>query len=488
MARTEGSDDVRKPRRKKGTGSIFPTKEGTYRATIKLTELNGDVTPHSRRFPTAKEAEAYLDDLVARHKGGAFVQTPAQEGMTVLDLMRNFINNKYQEAETSNKLTLKTVYDYDSQIKLWILPKLGTVELKRLHEDNVYEWLAYMNNVKSVKKKGKLSDSRKARVWGVFKAAMRYGVVQGYIKRNPLLGITGFENVETNPRLKAMTESDYQKFTAYIREKGCDHGQGYCYLRWILAVDGTRRQNEVLGLDWAYVHLEEDPPYIQVQSRLRAEKWLHDCGAGVLNTETNKIDYPCGYRYGSNCPKKKGGGLKMIGGTKGGRSNQPIIPIDEFLDDFIDHKIKQQAEIATAKAQRTYNLLSPTHVNLVFTQPKTQRPFQASMDRKRFVKILDEIELSQRYTVHDLRHTAVSRIVEATSNIRLAQEIAGHKTLAVTAKYATPSLESKQSAFTELKAMKERKAREMAQKAKQKFKAESKPKKPKKPKSKKPEL
>lgn len=461
MASSQGSSGTR-PRRKKGTGSIFPTKEGTYRAAIKLTELNGDLTPYSRRFPTYKEAEKYLDDLVARHRGGALVATPNAQVLTIRDLMREWIEAKYREARvsTTGKPSAKTVDDYQQQIVLWVLPALGTIEINRIHKDNIYEWIESLNRAVSDKTKKPLSHHRKARIWSAFKRGIEWGVEEGYLLRNPLQGVKGIPQATDDVLERVMPELDYQNFIKFITAKGCQHYKGYCYLRWILAINGSRRQMEVLGLEWSHVHLSEDIPYMQIQSQLSAQKWLHDCGDVIVNDEGKHV-YPCGQRTAKKCSNPIEGGLVRKEGTKGGASNKPTVAITAFLDAFIEHRKKQQEEIATAKKNGTYSLLSPNHANLVFTQPRTQRPFQAKMDSDLCKRMQQEAGLSQEYRLHDLRHTAISRLVDATGNIRLVQDIAGHRTLAVTGKYAKPSLESSQDAFGDLGKMDKKKSRSL---------------------------
>lgn len=457
--------DTSKTRRPKGTGSIFPTREGTFRASIKLKDAQGNPEPHTKRFKTQREAEKWLDDLVARHRGGALNRLPTQTNATVRDLLRNWIIHKYNEAETSGKPSVSSVQDYDGQIRTWVIPKLGNIELNRLHKDNIYEWLNFLNTAVSPTTGKLLSNDRKHRVWGVLKQSMTYAVNEGYLDRNPLNGVKGPTQKHHDLLERVMTESDYQKFVSYIHEKGCDHASGYCELRWLLGIKGARRQGEVLGLYWSYCHLNEDPPYIQIDGRLKAKKWFHDCGDPVISAVTGKPVYPCGEKTAVKCSQPIKGGLTIVDGTKGGENNRPRLPVGEFLDAFREHRTQQHAELMKAKEEGTYSLLSPEHEGLVFTQVNG-RPWQPRQDNKIFMRLLEEAGIKGTYRLHDLRHTAISRLVDATSNIRLAQEIAGHKTLLITGRYAKPSLASADDAFQQLREMDKRKADELERKKK----------------------
>lgn len=44
------------------------------------------------------------------------------------------------------------------------------------------------------------------------------------------------------------------------------------------------------------------------------------------------------------------------------------------------------------------------------------------------------------YRLHDLRHTAVTRMVSATNNLATAKALAGHRTIQTTSKYAHPDV------------------------------------------------
>lgn len=458
MASAAKAQATPKARRAKGTGAIYETPEGNFRAVVKLKDSSGKLVPYTHRLPTKAAADAWLSDIIARHRGGTLSPKQKDDTNTVRKLMSVWIDDKYQAANSVGKPTVATVADYEAQIKMWILPTLGQMELSRLHRDNIYDWLKMLNRAVSPKTKKLLSHDRKHRVWGVLRQAMAYGVTEGYLAKNPLKGIEGLKQQESAVLNRVMTEADYQKFMAYINKKGCDHAKGYCALRWKLGVQGTRRQMEVLGLDWRHVHLNAEKPYMRINQRLRRQGWYHDCG-GMITGDDGKVAFPCGQKTAKKCSKAIPGGLMVVEGTKPGDSVRPEIPIKEFLNAFIIHKQAQQIEHAEAVKNGTYDPLVKEHKTLVFTQPKTGRAYQARMDSKTFERLQTEAGLENRYRLHDLRHTGISRLVDATGNIRVVQDIAGHRTLAVTGKYAKPSMESREDAFAKTSAMDRRKGK-----------------------------
>ena len=56
----------------------------------------------------------------------------------------------------------------------------------------------------------------------------------------------------------------------------------------------------------------------------------------------------------------------------------------------------------------------------------------------------------ERFTFHDLRHTFASNLIMAGVDIATAQEILGHKTIAMTKRYAHPTLQHKKEAVRKL--------------------------------------
>lgn len=452
-------------RREQGTGSVVPTKEGSYRARITLPDLRGNKKPHTKRFKTEAEAEAWLDELITANRGGATASKGYGKVATVQDLMREFIKAKYDQHRITGKPALSSIRDYESQIILWILPELGTKQLRLLHSDNIDNWLKNLHGFTSEKTGKKLSHDRKHRVYGILKQAFSWGQSKGIVKTNPILGANKITQKYTPVLERVMTDSDYEKFTTLLEKKGCDHANGYCQLRWELAVKETRRTGEVLGMYWVNVHLTGKKPYMSIKTHMKAERWEHGChkapGAEIKTINGERV-FPCG-KKAQYCPDKTGGGLTIIDGTKGGTEVRPDIPISPHLRSvFIKHKKAQDKELMQAVKNRTLDPNLPeAHTGLVFTHHATHRPLYPRSDSRRFDELQKEAGLQRRYAVHDNRHTAISRIVDATGDIKVAQEIAGQKTLAITARYAKPSMARKAEAFDLLEAFNKKRSEAM---------------------------
>ena len=66
---------------------------------------------------------------------------------------------------------------------------------------------------------------------------------------------------------------------------------------------------------------------------------------------------------------------------------------------------------------------------------RTRYPFSQSGWRRDWRKALKE-ESIEDFRFHDTRHTAATRILRASNNLKVTQQLLGHKDIATTARYA----------------------------------------------------
>lgn len=83
----------------------------------------------------------------------------------------------------------------------------------------------------------------------------------------------------------------------------------------------------------------------------------------------------------------------------------------------------------------------------VFTNPKTLRPYVNIRDK--FVDLCEKNGISH-IRLHDLRHTAATRMVASGADIVVVQDILGHANLAVTQRYSHPVPDRKKQAIEAL--------------------------------------
>jgi integrase len=68
-------------------------------------------------------------------------------------------------------------------------------------------------------------------------------------------------------------------------------------------------------------------------------------------------------------------------------------------------------------------------------ESENQRVFQINNPRKWFGRALQLAKVT-RFRWHDCRHTFCSRLAMRNVNLKVIQMLAGHKTIAITARYA----------------------------------------------------
>lgn len=85
-----------------------------------------------------------------------------------------------------------------------------------------------------------------------------------------------------------------------------------------------------------------------------------------------------------------------------------------------------------------WKLSSGNGEGAVFGEFRYREPFEASRD---------SAKLGKDAVFHTLRHTYISRLVMAGVNLRVVQELAGHKTISMTMRYAHLAREHKQQAI-----------------------------------------
>ncbi len=433
-------------RREPGTGSIVETSGG-FRASIRVLDESGVVRQRTKRTRTYGEAEAWLDELVARTVGGTILQSDRFSGATITEFLRHWMGVKYGESEAHGVPTAQTLALYNSIIKNWIVPYLGHLQLSRIDRKNLESWVTWLNSQTSERTGKPLSQDRKAHAYRTLRQAYRYAADNGIVARSPFVGMRTVSPSQGAVKERTLTDAEFKAFVKLIESKGCQHAEGYCRLRWELAVYTARRQGEVLGLYWKHVHLTTKPPHMAIKTHLVPFTWRHGCGTGSRG-EDGAFTFPCGKAQGQYCPARKDGGLKVVDGTKGGRDITPTVPITELVPAFRAHKKAQDAEMKAAVKEGTFDLLRPDHSGLVFVQPKTGRPYSPKMDDTIFKSLLTEAGISRSYRIHDLRHTAITRLVDRTGgNLAIAQRIAGHKSFMTTLKYSHQDLSAMEQAL-----------------------------------------
>lgn len=433
----------------RGYGSVQQEGKG-WRAYGNQIQDGGGKKPVRKRFSTEGEGWAWLAELNRTNQNRTLKAGETKTPETVQELLRVFIYYKDDQRKKNGKPDAETIKEYSSMARRYILPSVGEAKLDASNlKQRLRKLQGEIAQQVSEKTKKPLSMPRKRNIWLVLVSAFRFAVEENYISTNPMGNIDQFKVIPGNVRSKAMPKADIDKLYDWLEKQGCQHSRHVCQLRWELALHSGRRQGEILGLKWDDVLLaQEGESVLYVNNKAKSRPWIHGCGAKKADGS-----YPCKKGGAAYCPRRHGGGIKIEEGTKGGVSVKPSIPLDEdMVQIFLTHRKAQQEEAARAIQMRTMNLQDESHRGMVFTQPLTQRPYGARHDATIFEGIVKEAGLSQRYSVHQLRHTAATELSDSTNgNLPVIADILGHKSITTTRGYISPDMESKADGLAAMK-------------------------------------
>lgn len=128
------------------------------------------------------------------------------------------------------------------------------------------------------------------------------------------------------------------------------------------------------------------------------------------------------------------GAIEITGkGRRGAASQKRLIPITEAIQEILwPLRNAHPQAVFTYVAQRRDAVRLIQRGDIV---PITYQGLKSRWRRDRAKASVTD------FRMHDLRHTALTRLMRETGNLKLAQKLAGHKDITTTARYAHASLD-----------------------------------------------
>lgn len=223
-------------------GSIRQMPSGRYQVRYRDT-ATGDLIPASKTFTTKKEANLYLSRL----------QTDAENGTVNEQRASTLTIKEYSERWLAAHHTLRprTRENYESCLRLHILPDLGQIELGKLTPSMVREWHSKLSSTR-------LAPATVSRSYRILKAMCSTALTDELIHRNPCT-VRGASASRSDERPTATLEEVWKLADAIdARYKALV----------LLATFTGLRLGELLALTRSEIHLTGKAPYVAVRRQV----------------------------------------------------------------------------------------------------------------------------------------------------------------------------------------------------------------------------
>ena len=320
------------------------------------------------------DAQRHLTELLSSLDKGIY--TPPGK-LTVADLL-----NQWLQGYVRTNCSIRTIESYQAIIEKRLIPALGHHQLRHLNQQMIQ---AYYSEACE-----KLSSRTVHHQHRVLSQALKYGVRQGYLGRNPCDLVD-----PPSPQGKSMrtlTQSEVIDLLISAQDN-------YYYPVIYMAVSSGLRRAELLGLRWRD---------IDIASRLIS-----------VNQTLYKSHGICQF----NLPKTK----------RSGRTVAMTSKLAEFLGEY------------RLEREQLYHQLGKTITldNLVFSNVEG-KPIDPGVLSHSFAKMVKRAGL-ENARFHDLRHTFASLMLQHGAKPKVISEALGHASVAFTMDIYSHIIEGMQS-------------------------------------------
>ena len=417
--------------------SIFKSEaDGLWHGFVTM-GVRADGSPDRRH--RKRKTEAAVTEAVRKLEAQRDAGRPSKPGRapTLEEWMNEYLGPICELLVRNGKLAPRTLDDYRSKNRNWIVPHLGKHRLDTLLPEHleVAYYAMYEAGLKS---------STVLKIHRIIGRALTIAVRRDKVGRNVTKLIEAPEPSDFELTPPSQDEARRLVDAAQERRNGC---------RWLHAFASADRQGECLGLRWQYINMETGA--VDSSWQIQRVPWrhgcddAHQCGERWHKTPCNsrcrehkhkpacssackKPSHQCRKRgcvkgcegHAHLCPEKIGGGWEFRR-RKGKGKHLSYLP-QEFLPFLRAHRIQQDSERLEAGEDWV-------DMDLVYCGPKGL-PIPRSHDWEDFQDLCRVAGVSP-YRVHDTRHAAATILIEMGVHIRTVQEILGHARVTTTQIY-----------------------------------------------------
>jgi len=315
-------------------------------------------------------------DLQAKRDQG--VNVGAAKGWTVGAWCTHWVETAVRDQRSEG-----TYASYESDIRLHIANSpIGRRSLGKLAPPEIRSWLALLIE-------RNLGAGSRRRVLTVLRKALQMAVRDGLISRN--VASKEFVDAPKVRKGRATPLSDTQARQLLSHSRSATDPN---YPMWLIFMHTALREGELLGLRWARGPHEEGV----------------DLDAAVIRVRTQLT------RYGS---RKLGQTLKREASLRDVPLN--VVALQALRD---QHVTVLKLQLASGSKWREHNLVFPTRDGL---------PQRNSNVWLKFKRVLKRAGLPTSFTIHDLRSTAASSLINAGATLYDVSKYLGHSDIQTTA-------------------------------------------------------
>ena len=248
-------------------GAIRLLASGRYQVRYR-DRLTGELTPAPTTFATKKEANLYLSRVETEIERGTFID-PNNSKISL---------SRYAEKWLANHPALRprTRENYDGNLRLHILPRLGAIEIGQLKPATVREWHSQLSATA-------LAPTTVARAYRILKSICATAVADEIIHRNPC-AVRGASTSKSAERPVATINQVWElantidpRYKALI----------------LLATFTGLRLGELLALTQKDIHLRAKAPFVSVTKQVfEMSAGAHQFGPPKTDAGTRNVTLP----------------------------------------------------------------------------------------------------------------------------------------------------------------------------------------------------
>ncbi len=386
----------------------------SYRVTYRVP---GEASPRTETFKSEDEALIRDAQIRLQKKNNSFEppvrkkkgEVGRREEITVKDFMDEFVE-KYGLKKWSNSFYSSNI----GLIKNYIVPYLGDRYVRSITVKDMDDYYTMLLSQPAVVISGHMDTGARIsaytvqRIHKLLKCAFGKAVTWNYTEANPTLGTT-------LPEAKSAERAVWSDAEAIQALNLCVE-ESPLHLCLYLALGCSMRLGEILGLQWANIHME-DSLVANGEAFLQVDRELQRCENSSIEAMERVNRSTIIFKFPSVMPKKASTTL-VLKPPKTESSKRTI-----YLPDAVVAELRK-----AKKRQESYKLLLGTEYkdyDLVVSQING-RPYEIRIIDKMLYRLIQENHL-RPVVFHSLRHSSTSlKLKLSKGNIKAVQGDTGH--------------------------------------------------------------